>query len=95
VRPDSVHLLEQDGNAQAEGEVTLCTWLGSVVEHVVRLGPDTTILTRGPALGRDAVRRRTPGTRVALAWEPDEERLFDAGGNAVTASVTLKETNHA
>jgi putative spermidine/putrescine transport system ATP-binding protein len=95
VRPDSVHLLAPDGTAQAEGEVALCTWLGSVVEHVVRLGPDTTVLTRGPALGRDAVRRHAPGTRVALAWEPDEERLFDADGNALTASATLKETNDA
>jgi putative spermidine/putrescine transport system ATP-binding protein len=95
VRPDSVHLLAPDGNARVEGEVVLSTWLGSVVEHVVRLGPDTTVLTRGPALGRDAVRRQTPGTRVTLAWEPDEERLFDADGNALTASVTLKETNDA
>lgn len=95
VRPDSVHLLAPDANACAEGEVELCTWLGSVVEHVVRLGPDTTVLTRGPALGRDAVRRHTPGTRVALAWEPDEERLFDADGNALAASVTVKETNDA
>ncbi len=95
VRPDSVHLLAPDGNAHAAGEVALCTWLGSVVEHVVRLGPDTTVLTRGPALGRDAVRRHTPGSRVALAWEPDEERLFDADGNAQPASVILKETNHA
>ena len=44
-------------HARAEGAVELCTWLGSVVEHVVRLGPETTILTRGPALGRDAARR--------------------------------------
>jgi len=95
VRPDSVHLLAPDGNARAEGEVELCTWLGSVVEHVVRLGPDTTILTRGPALGRDAVRRHPPGTHVALAWEQDEERLFDADGNALAASVTMEETSHA
>ncbi|HTB45241.1 MAG TPA: ABC transporter ATP-binding protein [Acetobacteraceae bacterium] len=95
VRPDSVHLLAPDGAGGTEGEVELCTWLGSVVEHVVRLGPDSTVLTRGPALGRDAVRRHPPGTRVALAWEPDEERLFDAEGNALTASVTLKETNDA
>ncbi len=95
VRPDSVHLLAPGGHARIEGEVALCTWLGSVVEHVVRLGPDTTILTRGPALGRDAVRRHAPGTRVALAWEPDEERLFDANGNALTAAITLKETNDA
>ena len=95
VRPDSVHLLAPDSDARAAGVVELCTWLGSVVEHVVRLGPDTTVLTRGPALGRDAVRRHAPGTRVSLAWEPDEERLFSAEGNALTASVTLKETNDA
>ena len=59
-----MHLLAPDGNARAEGAVELCTWLGSVVEHVVRLGPDTTVLTRGPALGRDAVRRHAPGTHV-------------------------------
>jgi putative spermidine/putrescine transport system ATP-binding protein len=94
VRPDSVHLLAPGGNAHAEGEVALCTWLGSVVEHVVRLGPETTVLTRGPALGRDAVQRHTPGTRVALAWERDEERLFDADENALAASVTLEEINH-
>ena len=95
VRPDSVHLLAPDGAARTEGDVELCTWLGSVVEHVVRLGPDTTVLTRGPALGRDAVRRYAPGTRVALGWEADEERLFDADGNAVRTSAILKETNHA
>ena len=95
VRPDSLHLLPPGGDTRAEGEVTLCTWLGSVVEHVVQLGPDTTVLARGPALGRDAVRRHAPGTRVALSWTRDEERLFDGDGNALTASVTLKETNHA
>jgi putative spermidine/putrescine transport system ATP-binding protein len=95
VRPDSVHLLAPDDNAHAQGEVELCTWLGSVVEHVVRLGPDTTMLARGPALGRDAVRRHAAGTPVALAWEQEEERVFDADGSAVMASVTLKETNHA
>jgi len=95
VRPDSVHLLPPGTTARAAGEVTLCTWLGSVVEHVVQLGPDTTVLARGPALGRDAVRRHAPGTHVALSWEPAEERLFDAAGNALAAAVTVKETNDA
>jgi len=95
VRPDSVHLLPANGDARAEGEVTLCTWLGSVVEHVVQLGPDVTVLARGPALGRDAVRRYPTGTRVALAWQPDEERLFDAEGHALAASVVMKETHDA
>jgi len=95
VRPDSVHLLPPGSGARTEGEVTLCSWLGSVVEHVVQLGPDTTVLARGPALGRDAVRRHTPGTRVALSWEPAEERLFDADGNALAASIIVKEIHDA
>jgi putative spermidine/putrescine transport system ATP-binding protein len=95
VRPDSVHLLPPGSEARAEGEVALCSWLGSVVEHVVQLGPDTTVLTRGPALGRDAVRRHAPGTRVALSWERAEECLFDADGNVLAAAATEKETNDA
>jgi putative spermidine/putrescine transport system ATP-binding protein len=95
VRPDSVHLVAGNADARANGEVELSTWLGSVVEHVVRLGTETTVLTRGPALGRDAVGRHPPGTPVALAWQPDAERLFDADGKTLTASATLKETNDA
>jgi putative spermidine/putrescine transport system ATP-binding protein len=93
LRPDSVHLLADSGDAQ--GEVELCTWLGSVVEHVVRVGPETTVLARGPALGRDAVRRYPPGTRVALSWTPGEERVFDADGQAITPTLIVKETHDA
>jgi putative spermidine/putrescine transport system ATP-binding protein len=93
LRPDSVHLLTDSGDAK--GDVELCTWLGSVVEHVVRLGPDTTVVSRGPALGRDAVRRYPPGTRVALSWAPSEERVFDPAGRAVSPTLTIKESHNA
>jgi putative spermidine/putrescine transport system ATP-binding protein len=91
VRPDSVRLTH--GGGCAEGDVELCTWLGSVVEHAVRIAPDVTLLARGPGLGPDATARHTAGTRVALRWGPDEERLFDASGRAMEADI--RETSHA
>ena len=84
VRPDSVRLV-------SAGE--LCTWLGSVVEHAVRIGPDLSLLARGPGLGPDATPRHTAGTRVALRWEAEDERLFDAAGHAMEADI--RETSHA
>ena len=99
VRPDSVRLRPPGSDACIEGEVELCTWLGPVVEHAVRIGPDITILARGPGLGPDATHRHSAGTRVALRWGPDDERLFDAAGRAMNADrneqAIIRETNHA
>ena len=92
VRPDSVRLVAPGGGC-IEGEVELCTWLGSVVEHAVRIGPDLTLLARGPGLGPDATPRHTAGTRVALRWGTEDERLFDAAGHAMEAEI--RETSHA
>jgi putative spermidine/putrescine transport system ATP-binding protein len=92
VRPDSVRLAPPGGGC-VEGEVELCTWLGAVVEHVVRVSPETTLLARGPGLGPDATPRHTAGTRVALHWGADDERLFDAADHAMEADI--RETSHA
>jgi putative spermidine/putrescine transport system ATP-binding protein len=92
VRPDSVRLSPPGGGC-VEGEVELCTWLGAVVEHAVRIGPDLTLLARGPGLGPDATQRHTAGSRVALRWGAEDERLFDAAGRAVEADI--RETSHA
>jgi putative spermidine/putrescine transport system ATP-binding protein len=94
VRPDGLRLALPGTAACIEGEVELCTWLGSVVEHAVRIAPDITLLARGPALGRDATPRHSAGTRVALHWEASDERLFDADGHAMQQSI-IRETNHA
>ncbi|HME21042.1 MAG TPA: ABC transporter ATP-binding protein [Acetobacteraceae bacterium] len=93
VRPDSVRLLAPGTASCIGGEVELCTWLGAVVEHAVRISPDLTLLARGPGLGSDATPRHTAGTRVALRWEADDERLFDAAGQAMEADI--RETSHA
>ena len=96
VRPDSIRLAPPGPGACIEGEVELCTWLGSVVEHAVRIAPDITILARGPGLGVDATRRHSAGTRVALRWEAADERLFDANGGALQSrQANIRETNHA
>jgi putative spermidine/putrescine transport system ATP-binding protein len=92
VRPDSVRLTAE-GPGCVEGEVELCTWLGAVVEHAVRISPDVMLLVRGPALGADATPRHTAGTRVVLRWAPEEERLFDADGRAMEARI--RETSNA
>jgi putative spermidine/putrescine transport system ATP-binding protein len=92
VRPDSVRL-GPPGSGRLDGEVELCTWLGSVVEHALRIGPDLALLARGPGLGPDATPRHTAGTRVALRWSAEDERLFDAGGHAMEMAV--RETSHA
>jgi putative spermidine/putrescine transport system ATP-binding protein len=92
VRPDSVRLVSP-GDGCVEGEVELCTWLGAVVDHAVRIGPDITLVARGPGLGPDAAPRHTAGTRVALRWGAEGERLFDAAGHAMQAEI--RETSHA
>jgi putative spermidine/putrescine transport system ATP-binding protein len=92
VRPDSVRLVPP-GSGWVEGEVELCTWLGSVVEHAVRIAPDVVLLARGPGLGQDATPRHSAGTRVALRWGQEDEFLFDAAGHAMGAAI--RETSHA
>ncbi len=92
VLPDSVRLVPP-GRGLVDGEVELCTWLGAVVEHAVRIAPNLTLLTRGPGLGPDATSRHTAGTRVALRWEAEDERLFDSEDRAMQAINW--ETSHA
>jgi putative spermidine/putrescine transport system ATP-binding protein len=96
VRPDSLRLAAPGTDGCIEGEVELCTWLGSVVEHAVRIAPNVTILARGPGLGVDATRRHSAGTRVMLRWEAADERLFDSGNLAMQPQqANIRETNHA
>jgi putative spermidine/putrescine transport system ATP-binding protein len=99
IRPDSIRL-NAPGTAAARigGEVELCSYLGAVVEHVVRIGPDATILARGPSVGPDAARRLPAGSTVALTWTAEDERLFDTDDRAMAAEPAMqlaqKETDH-
>ena len=92
VRPDSLRLAHAGSAGCTEGEVELCTWLGAVVEHAVRITPDITLLARGPGLGQDATPRHSAGARVALRWGIEDERLFDTEGHAIKADI--RETGH-
>src|SRR5580658_3140315 len=96
IRPDSIRLGAQgQSHARTEGTVELCSWLGATVEHLVRLGPDVTILARGTGLGPDAVERHPAGTRVTLHWSRDDEFVFDAGDRPIAAATFTRETNDA
>ncbi|HTC09127.1 MAG TPA: ABC transporter ATP-binding protein [Acetobacteraceae bacterium] len=100
VRPDSIRLgLAGAPRARVEGAVELCTWLGATVEHVVRIGPELTVLVRGPGLGPDAIQRHAAGTRVALDWAAEDEFLFDGDDRPLAATPTepaaTKEIHHA
>ena len=92
IRPESLRL-GAPGSGCIDGEVELCTWLGSVVEHAIRISPEIVLLARGPGLGPDATPRHSAGTRVALRWGSEDEFLFDAEGRALGAEV--RETSHA
>jgi putative spermidine/putrescine transport system ATP-binding protein len=89
VRPESIRLGPSEAVApRARGTVELCTYLGAVVEHLVRLGPDQSVLVRGAGLGPDAAPRFTAGEHVALHWSAAEERLFDASDRPLAAMTT-------
>jgi hypothetical protein len=99
IRPDNIRLGAPGAPAaRATGEVELCTYLGSVVEHVVRIGPDATILTRGTGMGPNAAPRLPAGSKVALIWAAEAEHLFDHEDRAVSADPAVaavqRETNH-
>jgi putative spermidine/putrescine transport system ATP-binding protein len=87
VRPESIRLGPAGAaDAQADGTVELRTYLGAVVEHLVRIDPGTSVLVRGPGLGPDAAPRFAAGTRVALRWSAAEERIFDAADHPLPAA---------
>ncbi len=68
---------QPDGSVCAVGRVTLSTYLGATVEHVVRLGTETDLVVRGPTLEGGATRRFAVGDPVSVAWPLAGEKLFD------------------
>jgi putative spermidine/putrescine transport system ATP-binding protein len=93
LRPDGVRLTRPGISPNVEGEVELSSWLGSVVEHVVRIGNELTLLARSPLIGPDATPQYAAGTRVGLCWGRENEMVFNASGHAL--ETDLRETSHA
>jgi putative spermidine/putrescine transport system ATP-binding protein len=92
LRPESIRLAPIGvplgaSAARAEATVKLCTYLGTVVEHLVSLDSGTDLIVRGPGIGQDATRRLAPGTRVALIWDAAAERVFDQGGRPMLGTA--------
>ena len=80
LRPERLHLAHEGG---AQGTVELASYLGAIREHLVRLGPELSLLVRDGTTGPG--RLHGAGDRVALAWDLAAERLFDAAGAPVLA----------
>ena len=76
VRPERIILAAADGSG-IRGRITLSTYLGATVEHVVRLGEETDLVVRGPTLEGGATRRFAVGDPVSVAWPLAGEKLFD------------------
>ncbi|HTZ37142.1 MAG TPA: ABC transporter ATP-binding protein [Stellaceae bacterium] len=84
VRPESLRLAPAGApGSRAEGTVKLSTYLGAVLEHVVRLDSGHDLIVRAPALGAEPGRRWAPETRVSLSWDVAAERLFDERDRAI------------
>lgn len=85
IRPENIRLAPPGGPARIHGTVELSTYLGATIEHVVRLEAGLTLAVRGIFRGPGATPRLEPGTRVALDWASEDERLFDAAGAPLAA----------
>jgi len=78
VRPESIRLAALgSASARVDGTVKLCTYLGAVVEHVVRLDPGRDVIVRELGFGPAPTRRWAPDQRVSLTWSAIAERVYD------------------
>jgi putative spermidine/putrescine transport system ATP-binding protein len=86
IRPESIRLAAPgSGKGCVEGTIKLCSYLGAVIEHVVRLESGRDVIVRGSGLGLEATRRWTPDDRVSLTWNAAAERLFDDRDQGIAA----------
>ena len=83
LRPETIRLLPAGITARAEATVKLCTYLGTVLEHLVSLDCGIDLIVRAPGIGQNAAPRHVPGTRVALVWDQADEQVFDRLGRKV------------
>jgi putative spermidine/putrescine transport system ATP-binding protein len=88
LRPERIAISALGEAAQARGTVELATYLGAVVEHVVRLSPELRVLARAAA----PAPRFAPGTQVGLLWGTEAERLFDEAGRPIEATAPVRVT---
>jgi putative spermidine/putrescine transport system ATP-binding protein len=88
VRPERIAIAAASDAARARGVVELSTYLGAVVEHVVRLSPELRVVMRAAA----PAPRFPPGAEVALHWAADAERVFDEAGAPLDAAAPVRLT---
>ena len=75
-----------------EGEVELCTWLGAVVEHAVRIAPNPPCWRAG----RDLALMRRLVTLQARAWRcAGRRRTNGCSIGGPRGAGDIRETSHA
>jgi putative spermidine/putrescine transport system ATP-binding protein len=86
VRPESIRLANPGApDARAMGTVMLATYLGAVLEYVVRTASGLDVIVRRPGHG-DVAHRRAAGEQVCLTWSEAAERAYDEHGLPVPAA---------
>ncbi len=89
LRPERIKLLPKGG--RVSGIIEMGTYLGAVVEHLVRLAPDITILVRSPS-GAPDTHLYAKGEAVGIDWDASSERVFAHGGQ-ILPPITAARNN--
>ena len=84
LRPERLTLAEP-GAGSVDGVVEMASYLGAVREHLVRLGPDLTVLVRDSTAGPG--RLHPAGVAVGVHWDTRGERLFGPDGSPLTPTA--------
>jgi ABC-type Fe3+/spermidine/putrescine transport system ATPase subunit len=84
IRPEKLVPVEEPASGTPTGAVNTCTgtieeaiYVGDATRYRVALGADGAVTLKVP--NRLALRQHAEGDAVALAWSPDETRLFPRG----------------
>jgi len=81
LRPERI-TIGTEGRVPAR--VTLGTYLGATLEHVLTLGGETSVVVRQPTGTDMHAPLRTSGDAVSLDWAAGAERVFDAGERPIS-----------
>ncbi len=91
LRPERLSVTDRDrivaGRGLALGTVELTTYLGHVVEYLVRIGDDVRLVAREAVAAGEDRRIYGAGDAVAIQWDPGVERVFDLDDTIVVASA--------